>query len=227
MCTSKALERLDPFSAKISTSQAYLHLLRYNYAVNVSYGVILDVGCGYGYGSKMLTKVGDMVVAIDISREALQYAKKCYRGPAYIQADAERLPFREEKFDCVVALELIEHVENGKNLLSEVYRVIKKDGLLILSTPNVAHFSNRLKHVLFHESYRQKNPKNPYHKYEYAYAELVMLLKFFGFKIEKASGQIITFPFPFAHKLPLHIYINMGHLLPSLSQYVIYKSRKK
>ena len=163
----KAKERLDPSAGEVDEIEALLHIQRYEYAMKQADGMVLDVGCGFGYGSSMLYGICNPAVAVDISDMALSYAKRYYPGPVYIRADAQVLPFKDMSFDSVVALEVIEHVNSGIYLLQEIHRVLKKEGTLILSTPNVAHLANRLRHALFKEKLLAKKPRNPYHKHEY------------------------------------------------------------
>jgi len=221
---SKGKERLDPCAGDVGELQAFLHIQRYEQAIKEVKGLVLDVGCGLGYGSGMLCRIHSSVVAFDISDTALLYAKRNYPGPFYVRADAQTFPFKNESFNGVVALEIIEHVDNGIYLLREIYRVLKKRGVLILSTPNVAHLINRLESALFKKDSLVQKQKNPYHKHGYTPKELTRLLESTGFTIEEKRGQILTFPL--VHKLPPHLCVNTGRFLPDLSSYIIYKARK-
>jgi len=224
---SKAKERLDPLSEDVDRIQAFIHLQRYKYASREIHGDILDVGCGLGYGSKMLYDDYKSVIAFDISKDAILYAKKKYKGPIYLRADAQTLPFKDEIFDSVVALEIIEHVNSDIQMLKEIFRVLKKNGILILSTPNVAHLQNRIKSLLLMKNLIKKyahKPKNPYHKREYTPKQIAKLLKSAGFIIEKKWGQILTLPL--VNRFPPPLCVNTGRILPDFSLHIIYKARK-
>jgi len=223
----KAKERLDPWSEDVDEIQAFLHIQRYERATKEVEGLILDVGCGFGYGSTMLLQMcaqACTVVAIDTSNTALSYAKRKYSGPTYIRADAQAFPFKDMSFDSVVALEVIEHVDNDIHLLMEVHRVLRDEGILILSTPNTNHLTNRLRNALFKKELPRRKPKNPYHKHEYTPKELASLLESVGFTIEKKWGQILTFPL--VHKLPPRLRVNTGRFLPDFSFHIICNARK-
>jgi 2-polyprenyl-3-methyl-5-hydroxy-6-metoxy-1,4-benzoquinol methylase len=218
-----AKERLDPWVDDTSESQRILHLQRYEYAMKEVMGYVLDVGCGMGYGSKMLSSVNSSVVALDISRSALSYAKRKYKGPIYVMSDAQNLPFRNECFDGIVALETVEHVDDGTSLLLEVFRILKDKGTLIISAPNAAHLRSLLRRTCHGRDFAGKETKNPFHKHEYTYREFTGLLKSIGFRIEKKWGQILTLPL--VSKLPSRPYINSGRFLPALSFHVVYRAR--
>lgn len=123
---------------------------------------ILDIGCGTGYGT-----IG---TGIDIDSEAIAYAKSHFKAN-YVVGNATKLPFEKECFGAVTSFETIEHIKDYDKYLSEITRVLKKDGLLILSTP------------------RKNGPSNsPYHVREYSFSELNNLLKLY-FKSVKIYGQ--------------------------------------
>jgi ubiquinone/menaquinone biosynthesis C-methylase UbiE len=98
---------------------------------------ILDVGCGIGKIFQRI--VAGTKVGIDLSLSAVKIA--CQRSDAlYVYGVAENLPFRDEAFDIITFLEVIEHIDDQDACLAEISRVLKKDGLLILSFPNYCHF---------------------------------------------------------------------------------------
>lgn len=151
------LERDDMYSPCLKNRcTQYAHIQRYKFAAKFSKGKILDLGCGTGYGSKILFERGNEVYGIDISKEAINYAKRKYQGPKYICSPAENLPFPDEFFDAITAFEVIEHIKNYEQALNEIYRVLKRGGDFFLSTPNPRHLARILKHFIFHKPYPEK-----------------------------------------------------------------------
>jgi ubiquinone/menaquinone biosynthesis C-methylase UbiE len=128
---------------KVSIADYYLHLNRYRFVSSfVKNKLCLDVGCGIGYGSAYLVRKGaTKVIGGDKSEDALSYARDTATTSPngaleFRQFDATFLPFANNSFDMVVSFEVIEHVKDYKGFLSEIHRVLRRGGKLILSTPN-------------------------------------------------------------------------------------------
>lgn len=98
-------------------------------------GKVLDVGCVQGPLHELIYREG--VYGLDV-RDDCSIKKNFFVG------DAQKMPFKDNFFDTVIAGELIEHLESPDKFLSEANRVLKKDGILILSTPNRDSLYNRL-----------------------------------------------------------------------------------
>ncbi|MEP0766820.1 MAG: class I SAM-dependent methyltransferase [Fimbriimonadia bacterium] len=94
---------------------------------------ILDVGCGAGATARDLSAHGT-VFACDLSERALTFCRQ--RGlSALALGDLQRLPFRTGSVECVVALDVLEHVSDDEDALKEIARVLSPNGTLVLSTP--------------------------------------------------------------------------------------------
>ncbi len=113
-------------------------LARYNFASKFACNTVLEVGCGARDGAFILSKYAGNVVAIDISKEAIEFAKRNYsaRNVEYMTMDCLDMAFEDNSFDTVVSLEVIEHVSDGKLCLKNIKRVLRGGGLYIGSTIN-------------------------------------------------------------------------------------------
>lgn len=158
----------ERFLPEISGQIAFEHLHRYYFAKNLIGGRrVLDVACGEGYGSWILSKSALDVVGVDIAPEAITHAREKYVGPniKFVESSAAKLPFDDSAFDAVVSFETIEHHDLHREMLSEIKRVLKQDGLLIISSPNKQYYSI------------EPGYKNPFHVKELYREEFVGLIK--------------------------------------------------
>lgn len=134
-------ERMIP--AHNEGQEIYLeHMTRYVFASQfVKDKVTLDLACGSGYGSDYLLKAeAKKVIGIDISEETINYCKEKYINNEieFLLGSVEKIPVENCSIDVIVSFETIEHVDEKAqiNFLQEVKRVLKKDGIFIVSTPN-------------------------------------------------------------------------------------------
>jgi SAM-dependent methyltransferase len=124
----------------------YEHWHRYALARQLSqHCTVLDVACGEGYGAAMVAETAFKVVGVDLSADVIQHAKNNYGHHAnlqFITASCECLPFSDASFDLAISFETIEHIEQQKEFISELTRVLRPDGVLILSSPNKRLYSD-------------------------------------------------------------------------------------
>ena len=140
-------ERFVPGAPDAKGDMWYEHWHRYHYVLPLVAGkTILDVACGEGYGSALLSRQAAQVSGVDISPEAIAHGRVAYAGRANLrlfEASCTRLPFDAASFDVVVSFETIEHIREQAEFLDEVRRVLKPGGVLILSCPNKAEYSDK------------------------------------------------------------------------------------
>ncbi|MBA3033961.1 MAG: methyltransferase domain-containing protein [Gammaproteobacteria bacterium] len=122
---------------------------------NVAGVAICDIPCGAGLFSRRLADAGMQVTAMDI--EAVE--PYLFDASRRVLGDANQgLPFESAKFDSLVSIEGIEHLENPSGFLRECARVVKPGGWIFLSTPNVDGFRSR-KYVLLRGYHRFFGPQ--------------------------------------------------------------------
>lgn len=93
---------------------------------------ILDLGCGNGEALRALGGRGFSLVGIDISIKGLQKAKQ---SGEVLRADITKMPIREGFFECVLVLDVFEHVVDKNQFMKEVHRILRDDGLVIMTIP--------------------------------------------------------------------------------------------
>lgn len=130
-------ERLIP--EKSDRYWYFNHLARYTFARSfVDNKIVLDAGCGEGYGASILAGVARNVVGIDVDENVIERAYGEYKTPnlKFSVMDCCCPGFVSGSFDVVCSFEVIEHVKKCEQYISEIHRILKKGGLFIVSTPN-------------------------------------------------------------------------------------------
>ena len=116
------------------------HIVRYLFASQfVRSKVVLDAACGTGYGSSLLLDKGaKKVIGVDISKDAIDYCNQNYKKEnlEFKIDDCTKLNLNNSYFDAVVSFETIEHLKEPDSFLSEIQRILKRNGMLVISTPN-------------------------------------------------------------------------------------------
>jgi 2-polyprenyl-3-methyl-5-hydroxy-6-metoxy-1,4-benzoquinol methylase len=112
----------------------------------------LDLGCGLGFGAKNLKKVfpGIRITGADITA-SVKTDFEINSDSEFVQIDGVSLPFGDEFFDLILVNDVIEHVADTDSLIKEVYRVLSPEGFLLLSTPNMAAWFNRISLLFGHQ----------------------------------------------------------------------------
>lgn len=109
---------------------------------------LLDVGCGNGALLDLVRVRFDTVHGCDLSERALRKARQGWGQFVCADLNEGWLPYQDGLFDCVTCLEVIEHVVDPLRLLKELHRVLRPQGQLVLTTPNIRYFRNILKLLL-------------------------------------------------------------------------------
>jgi SAM-dependent methyltransferase len=154
------------------------HLARYKLVTGYvnRESVLLDVGCGNGYGTFFLSSYVKKAVGIDISAETIAQASKIYKRPnlSFHVINREKNWSHAEEFDTAICFEVFEHVSNPENLLSNIKKFLRDEGQLIISTPNRDVFGEKI--------------KTPFHVREYSLDEFIDFLSRY-FVIKEVLGQ--------------------------------------
>lgn len=164
-----------------------LHQARYDFASNYSQNKkVLDVATGNGYGAYNLATKGKakMVIGVDRSQQAISFASQEYKHPNlfFQKGLAEKMDFEDDSFDLVVSMETIEHLKNTQLFLKEIKRVLRPNGLFIVSTPN--------KNATLRGAIISK-PLNPYHFREFTKNKFKKILQQYFSNLEWFGQKII------------------------------------
>jgi len=143
------------------------HLHRYALAQAWAQGRdVLDIACGEGYGSHLLAQVARQVTGVDVDESIVLHARQRYPRPnlQYLVGDCRSIPLPGESIDLAISFETIEHLREQPEFLRELRRVLRPEGILLISTPDPAVYS-------------AGQPANPYHLRELTRHEFLALLQ--------------------------------------------------
>lgn len=143
------------------------HLHRYALAAEyVLDKTVLDIASGEGYGSHILSMKAKQVTGVDISADAVKHSNAKYtpNNPNlnYLEGSASSIPLADSSVDIITSFETLEHTTQQDEFFTEIKRVLKPGGLLIMSTPDTV-------------PYKKREPVNPYHLKELTTDEFIQL----------------------------------------------------
>lgn len=164
------------------------HLHRYAVAAQLAKDKdVLDIASGEGYGSNLLCQTAKSVIGVDISSEAVVHARKKYMNVnlEFRQGSADKIPLQDWSVDIVVSFETIEHHDLHDKMLEEIKRVLRPEGIAIISSPDKLNYSDI------------PNYSNPFHVKELYKEEFVSLInKYFKYSTfynqKNISGSLIV-----------------------------------
>lgn len=147
MNNDPTVERLNFLNYSDATVE---HLHRYAITLEfISNKVVLDIASGEGYGSYLMSKKAQSVFGVDIDGITVENALKKYKNAnlKYLQGGANNIPFEDKSMDVVVSFETIEHHDQHDEMFAEIKRVLKPNGLLIMSSPDKKYYSDKTGYI--------------------------------------------------------------------------------
>jgi ubiquinone/menaquinone biosynthesis C-methylase UbiE len=132
----------------------------YEFAKNYVAGkVAADIGCATGYGTVALAETAERIVGLDYSEPTISQNIEDYRDKpnmSFKVCNIPPIPLEDESVDVVTAFQFIEHIENRKGFVKDVFRVLKPGGVFICTTVNA----------------KKSIARNPYHIFEYTFDDM-------------------------------------------------------
>jgi ubiquinone/menaquinone biosynthesis C-methylase UbiE len=145
----------ERYISKIGGAIHAEHLHRYRLAAFLSVGRdVLDVDSGEGYGLNLLAAVAQSVGGGDISSKTIKNVQQTYSRAnlRFIQGNCTELPYKSASFDMAIGFETIENHDQHDDMMREICRVLRPDGMLIISSLNrpVFHFTSSEPNPSYH-----------------------------------------------------------------------------
>lgn len=156
------------------------HLARYQFASRFVEGKsVLDIACGVGYGSNLLSQAGALSVdGVDINEGVIAHAKDSYTSETTHFRCGDIYTFCGSScYDVIVSFETIEHVDDYNKALANLFRLLCDNGRLIISSPNRRITSPRARSM-------DDKPRNTHHVREFTVEELKSALIAHGFEVK-------------------------------------------
>ncbi len=145
-------------------------------------GKWLDVACGSGYGTEILSNYAEQAIGVDIDKKTIEYANKFHKkkdNVNFLCQDIRKLALNEEeKFDAIISIETIEHISDANPFLKSIVKLLSENGVFVVTTPESLCGGG-------------PNPDNKYHVNEYTIEQFKTLLENYFEKVEITTEKAI------------------------------------
>ena len=173
--------------------QEYVEIKELRRLSQLSTGLkVLEIGCGNGWGTKLIKKYFNPseIRAIDLDPKMIDIAKKSNKDSriTFSIADATKLPYKDNSFDAIFDFGIIHHIPDWKNCLSELKRVLKPSGQLLIEDLSIETFETPFGKLM------RKVLAHPYSAM-YKRSEFIQHLKSIGFTISNYRLRYVKHPF--------------------------------
>ncbi|THF54002.1 glycoside hydrolase family 99-like domain-containing protein [Allorhizobium terrae] len=173
----------ERFLPEFSGTIEFEHYHRYLIALDlVKNKHVLDIASGEGFGSEILARHAKNVIGVDVSQDAVDHANEKYARDtlSFICGSATNIPIESKSVDVVISFETIEHLSDHALMISEIKRVLKPDGLFLISSPNKLVYSDQPKY------------KNPFHVRELYTSDFNTLVSRYFQNVKHFGQRVVT-----------------------------------
>lgn len=159
-------------------------------------GRILDIGCADGSFLRVAKNNGWETYGMEISRDLVEVARKRY-GLKILSGTLNETSFMTKSFDVVTMWDLIEHVEDPMQTMSIVNRILKDDGIVGISTPNIDGLFPKLSYKISNIVGYWPHPEPPYHLFQFSKKTIYELLELTGFSVLEMHDKRTSISYSF------------------------------
>src|SRR5581483_8903571 len=155
---------------------------------------VLDVACSKGFIGEYLKKSRFSFYGLEFNGEDARIAKKHYEKVVIIDLDNQKVDLPRKKFDVIIFADIIEHLKRSQLILSDFSPFLKDDGVIIVSTSNIANLYIRLQLLLGKFDYQERGILDNTHVRLFTLKTFRQLVIQSGYKIEKEDFTPIPLP---------------------------------
>ena len=179
--------RNNPFHYSIATRIRNSYIIKY--LSPTPKDKILDIGCGVGYFSQLLSNFGSELHGLDISEESVSICKSNI-SENFTVGNAESLQYSDNQFDKILCSEVLEHLKNDLKAVTEMWRILKPNGTVLITVPSTEGiFGSKIKNIMHdHDDGPEKHEREGYTN-----IQIVKLLENSGFIVEKVNYTMVFF----------------------------------
>jgi len=184
---------------------ALQHYHRYEFALHLidfKGKTVLDIACGEGYGANILAAQAKKIYGVDISGEAIESAKRSYKNERidFLLGNVVNIPLPDNSIDIVVSFETIEHHNMHVEMMAEIKRVLKEDGVLVISSPDKGYYEK------YFPEFRNEFHVKELYKHEFESLLKKYFKKHYSFAQNNVFGSVITGEADYSDSfnMPLH-----------------------
>lgn len=192
-------------------------------------GRMLDIGCSNGEWATYWTTLGWECSGVDIDRNHVEIARERGIDAKHCDLNNAPLPFGDQSFDLIFAGEVIEHLVDTDGFLRELQRCVRPSGLVLITTPNLVSFENRVRILLgIYPIWVNYNLAGSGHVRAYTPRVLKRQLREHGFQVVVHKGNWVPFvPQRFLNDVNMPALAITGDMFPSLSMDIIMLARQE
>ncbi len=191
-------------------------------------GTLLDIGCSNGDWANYWTQRGWKCSGVEVNGDKVAIAVSKGVNAKYCDLNSDKLPFDNNSFDFVFAGEVIEHLIDGDGFINEIGRCLKKKGKLLITTPNLVSFENRIRILLGqYPVFLDYRLDGNGHVRAFTPKILKKMLTEHGFRILKQTGNWVPFiPQKYLNDIQMPFIAFTGSILPGLAMDIIFLCEK-
>ena len=206
---------MSVYTFKPDKYSSHTKIINYLKSLNKNNLKVLDIGCSKGFIARNLQNNDFEFYGIEFNKDDAKEAKKYYKGIKILDLDKKKPNYEKNSFDIIIMADIIEHLKDSLGIVKYFTKFLKKEGIMVLSTANVANIYIRLKLLFGNFDYEERGIMDKTHLRFFTLKTFRKLAKEAGLKIIKEDFTPIPLPLvlgAFEESKPLNLIHKMNYL---------------